>query len=396
MSVTFAQGFSAAGVASGLKTQPGALDTALVVNHGPQFSAGGVFTSNRVQAAPVKFSARTLDAAHFMDLPITAVALNSGGANACTGQAGYADVTRTAAAVASRLPGATTAANVLVASTGLIGVPLDMGRLLPGLVKADGVLAATAQAGQDAARAIMTTDTVPKLAQREAHGVRVGGMAKGAGMLAPQLATMLVVITTDARISHATAQDVIAEACRTTFNRVDSDACMSTNDTVLLLASGASGVTLELEELTELVREVCADLARQLVADAEGASHDVCVRVSHASSEDAAEAVAREIARANLVKAAIYGNDPNWGRIAAAAGCVSAERAPFDPEQMNIAVNNVWVCKNGGVGEDRTLVDMSAREVIIEVQLGAGEAAAEIWTNDLTHEYVEENSAYSS
>ena len=243
----------------------------------------------------------------------------------------------------------------------------------------------------------MTTDTVPKTAEATtASGVVVGGMAKGAGMLAPQLATMLVVLTTDADVDAETAQRALRDATRTTFDRVDSDACMSTNDTVILLASGASGVTVPLAELTEAVRAVSADLARQLVADAEGASHDVHVVVRSASTEDAAEAVAREIARSNLVKAAIFGNDPNWGRIVAAAGCVPEAVAPFDVADLSVTVNGVEVCRAGGAHRDRSEVDMTPREILIEVDLGAGDASADIWTNDLTHDYVEENSAYSS
>ncbi|MDO5646225.1 MAG: bifunctional glutamate N-acetyltransferase/amino-acid acetyltransferase ArgJ [Dermabacter sp.] len=395
MSVTSARGFRAAGIAAGLKST-GAEDIALVVNDGPEYAAGAVVTKNRVKAAPVVFSAHALETAHALDAPITAVLLNSGGANACTGEGGYADTTRSAAHVASLLAGHTTATQVLVCSTGLIGVRLPMPALLAGAEGAHAQLDAGELAGAAAARAIMTTDTVPKTATHTEHGVTVGGMAKGAGMLAPQLATMLVVVTTDAQLTHAETQRIIAEASRTTFNRVDSDACMSTNDTVILLASGASGVRLSEADMTERVRAVCADLARQLVADAEGASHDVLVRVENATSEEAAEAVAREIARSNLVKAAIFGNDPNWGRIAAAAGCVSEAVAPFDPHRMNISVNGVWVCRAGGVGEDREKVDMTEREVRIVMELNAGDASAEVWTNDLTHEYVEENSAYSS
>ena len=243
----------------------------------------------------------------------------------------------------------------------------------------------------------MTTDSVPKTATATTgSGVVVGGMAKGAGMLAPQLATMLVVLTTDADIDPATADAVLRSATATTFDRVDSDACMSTNDTVILLASGASGITPDGEELAEAVRKVCADLARQLVADAEGASHDIHVVVRSASSEQAAVAVAREIARSNLVKAAVFGNDPNWGRIVAAAGCVPEEVAPFAVEDLAVSVNGVQVCRGGGAHRDRSEVDMTPRETLIEVELGAGSATGDIWTNDLTHDYVEENSAYSS
>ena len=399
MSITYPRGFSAAGVAAGLASH-GAADLALIVNDGPHSSAGAVFTSNRVQAAPVRFSRRTLETAHAEHAPIRAVALNSGGANACTGTGGYADSESTARHVATLLGRDTTASNVLICSTGLIGTRLPMDAVIEGLTRAKAQMSSSPEAAQCAARAIMTTDTVPKTARgslttRQGE-VRVGGIAKGAGMLAPQLATMLAVLTTDAVLSHEQTQHIVSEACRVTFNRVDSDACMSTNDTVILMASGASGIVPDTAEITQLVTDVAAELARALVADAEGSSHDIRVEVTAASSEDAAEAVAREIARSNLVKAAIFGQDPNWGRIAAAAGCVSESVAPFDPDRMDIAVNGIWVCKAGAEGENRDLVDMSAREVHIEVRLHAGEHTASLWTNDLTHEYVEENSAYSS
>lgn len=393
MSVIAAKGFAAAGVAAGLKTT-GKKDLALVLNQGPHFSAGAVFTRNRVTAAPVIVSRAALAAAHAEDQPIHAIALNSGGANACTGQPGLADA-REMAAAAARVVGADASA-VLVASTGLIGVPLAMEKVTGGITAAAQDLARTSEAGTAAAQAIMTTDTVHKEAQRSSGGITVGGMAKGAGMLAPQLATMLAVITTDAVLSHDQAQRVIAQACATTFNRVDSDACMSTNDTVMLMASGASGIEPNLDDITELVREVAGDLARQLVADAEGASHDVHVIVTGAASVPAAEAVAREICRSALVKTAIFGNDPNWGRIVAAAGCVPEEIAPFNPDDLSVTINGIEVSRGGGVGEDRDQVDMSPRECEIIVDLGAGHERADMWTNDLTHEYVEENSAYSS
>ncbi|WP_347042921.1 bifunctional glutamate N-acetyltransferase/amino-acid acetyltransferase ArgJ [Brachybacterium nesterenkovii] len=389
MSVTAARGFRAAGVAAGLKSS-GAPDVALVVSDGPLDVAAAVFTSNRVQAAPVQWSRQAV-----ADGRARAVILNSGGANACTGPEGFADSHRTAEHVADALE--LSAQDVLVCSTGLIGVRLPMDSLLAGADAARAALADTEAAGLEAAQAIMTTDTVHKTAATTLpSGAVVGGMAKGAGMLAPQLATMLVVITTDAVVDAATADAALRGATATTFDRVDSDACMSTNDTVILLASGASGIEVGPEELAEGVREVSATLARALVADAEGASHDVHVVVTSATSEDAALAVAREIARANLVKAAIFGNDPNWGRIVAAAGCVPESVAPFDPARLAVRVNGVQVCRDGGVGEDRSLVDMTPRETLIEVDLGAGDASGDIWTNDLTHDYVEENSAYSS
>ena len=389
MTITRPRGFRAVGLAAGIKSS-GTEDLALVVNDGPRDVAAAVFTANRVQAAPVLWSRRAV-----ADGRARAVVLNSGGANACTGPEGFADTHRTAEHLADLLDIA--AQDVLVCSTGLIGERLPMEPLLAGAREATGRLAAGPEADASASRAIMTTDTVPKTAEATtASGVVVGGMAKGAGMLAPQLATMLVVLTTDADVDAETAQRALRDATRTTFDRVDSDACMSTNDTVILLASGASGVTVPLAELTEAVRAVSADLARQLVADAEGASHDVHVVVRSASTEDAAEAVAREIARSNLVKAAIFGNDPNWGRIVAAAGCVPEAVAPFDVADLFVTVNGVEVCRAGGAHRDRSEVDMTPREILIEVDLGAGDASADIWTNDLTHDYVEENSAYSS
>lgn len=389
MSITRPQGFRAAGLAAGIKST-GKHDLALVVNDGPRDTAAAVFTSNRVKAAPVLWSRQAV-----ADGRARAVVLNSGGANACTGPEGFGDTHATAEHLAGVLQ--VSAQDVLVCSTGLIGERLPLEPLLAGATAAAGALAAGEQADAAAAQAIMTTDTVPKTAEVVLpSGVVVGGMAKGAGMLAPQLATMLVVLTTDADVDAATAQQALAEATRTTFDRVDSDACMSTNDTVILLASGASGTAVEAEVLTEAVRAVSADLARQLVADAEGASHDVHVVVRSASTEHAALAVAREIARSNLVKAAIFGNDPNWGRIVSAAGCVPESVAPFAVTDLSVSVNGVEVCRGGGAHRDRSEVDMTPRETLIEVDLGAGSASADIWTNDLTHDYVEENSAYSS
>lgn len=389
MTITRPRGFRAVGHAAGIKST-GALDLALVLNDGPRDTAAAVFTANRVQAAPVVWSRQAV-----ADGRARAVVLNSGGANACTGPEGFADTHRTAEHAAEVLD--LSAQDVLVCSTGLIGERLPMEALLAGVTAAASSLGTGEQADADASRAIMTTDSVPKTATATTTGgVVVGGMAKGAGMLAPQLATMLVVLTTDADIDPATAEDVLRRATATTFDRVDSDACMSTNDTVILLASGASGATPGTEELAEAVRAVCADLARQLVADAEGASHDIHVVVRGADTEEAALAVAREIARSNLVKAAVFGNDPNWGRIVAAAGCVSESVAPFDAGDLSVTVNGVQVCKDGGTHRDRSEVDMTPRETLIEVDLGAGTATGDIWTNDLTHEYVEENSAYSS
>ena len=389
MSITRPRGFRAVGLAAGIKST-GKDDLALIVNDGPRDTAAAVFTANRVQAAPVLWSREAI-----ADGRALAVVLNSGGANACTGPEGFADTHRTAEHLAAELR--ISAQDVLVCSTGLIGQRLPMEPLLAGVTTAARQLSEGPEADSAAAGAIMTTDTVPKTAEVvTGSGVVVGGIAKGAGMLAPQLATMLVVLTTDADVDAETADAALRGATRTTFDRVDSDACMSTNDTVILLASGASGIAPELEELTEAVRAVSADLARQLVADAEGASHDVHVVVRSATTEDAALAVAREIARSSLVKAAIFGNDPNWGRIVSAAGCVPESVAPFDVADLSVTVNGIEVCRAGGAHRDRSEVDMTPRETLIEVDLGAGTAAGDIWTNDLTHDYVEENSAYSS
>ena len=387
MTVTHPQGFRASGVTAGLKAS-GRPDLALVVNDGPLQVAAGVFTTNRVVAAPVVWSRQVV-----ADGVVSAVVLNSGGANACTGPEGFGDTHRTAERVADVL--GVSAGDVVVCSTGLIGERLPMEQLLPGVDTAAAALAA--DGGDDAAVAIMTTDTVQKTATAVRDGWSVGGMAKGAGMLAPGLATMLVVLTTDAVTTSDQADAVLRAATRTTFDRVDSDGCMSTNDTVVLLASGASGVTPSAEELAGAVTEVCRSLARALVADAEGASHDIAVQVVNAGTEDAAVAVARAVTRSNLFKAAVFGNDPNWGRVLAAVGTVPAGVAAFDAELLDVSINGVQVCRAGGVGEDRSLVDLAtAREVRILVDLHAGTAEATVWTNDLTHDYVHENSAYSS
>ena len=391
MSVTAAQGFRAAGTAAGLKST-GKPDVALVVNDGPLDVAAAVFTSNRVVAAPVTWSRQVV-----ADGRASAVVLNSGGANACTGPEGFLDTHRTAEHTADAL--GVSAGDTIVCSTGLIGVRLPMDRLLPGVDAA--VAALSADGGIDAAQAIMTTDTVAKTAVvtvETASGTwTVGGMAKGAGMLAPGLATMLSVITTDAAVDAPTADAALRSATTTTFDRVDSDGCMSTNDTVVLLASGASGQRPTLDELTAAVTEVSASLSRQLVADAEGASHDIAVEVVGAHSEDAAVAVARAVTRSNLFKAAVFGDDPNWGRVLSAVGTVPEAVARFDASTLDVSINGVQVCRAGGVGDDRDLVDLAAqREVRVLVDLHAGDATATVWTNDLTHDYVHENSAYSS
>lgn len=383
MSVTSPRGFRAAGVTAGLKAS-GRPDLALVVNDGPEHHAAGVFTSNRVQAAPVTWTRQVV-----ADGRVDAVVLNSGGANACTGAPGFQDTHRSAEYVADLL--GIGAGDVAVCSTGLIGERLPMDLLLAGVAAAAEGL--DPEGGAAAATAIMTTDTVPKTAVAQRAGWSVGGMAKGAGMLAPALATMLVVITTDAVATPGTLDEVLRTATALTFDRIDSDGCMSTNDTVLLLSSGASGVSVSTADLTAAVSEVCASLARQLIGDAEGAHHDIAIEVSSADHEADALEVARAVARNNLLKCAIFGNDPNWGRVLAAVGTT---RAAFEPAALDVTMNGVEVCRAGGVGADRSLVDLSGREVHVVVDLHAGEATATVWTNDLTHEYVHENSAYST
>ncbi|MFG2588735.1 bifunctional glutamate N-acetyltransferase/amino-acid acetyltransferase ArgJ [Streptomyces sp. NPDC048438] len=384
MSVTAAKGFTAAGIAAGIKDS-GSPDLALVVNNGPRRAAAGVFTSNRVKAAPVLWSEQVLKGGE-----VTAVVLNSGGANACTGPQGFQDTHATAEKAAESL-GGHSAGEIAVASTGLIGLLLPMDKLLPGVEKAAAAL--SEHGGEKAAIAIKTTDTVHKTAVAGGEGWTVGGMAKGAGMLAPGLATMLVVLTTDADVEAPALDSALRAATRTTFDRVDSDGCMSTNDTVLLLASGASGITPAQAEFDQAVQSVCADLARQLIGDAEGASKDIRIEVINAATEDDAVEVGRSIARNNLLKCAIHGEDPNWGRVLSAIGTT---KAAFEPDRLNVAINDVWVCKNGSVGADRDLVDMRYREVRITADLAAGDESAVIWANDLTAEYVHENSAYSS
>ncbi len=388
MSVTAAQGFRAAGVAAGLKTS-GAADVALVVNDGPRWDAAGVFTANRVKAAPVLWSQQVLGGPR-----VRAVVLNSGGANACTGAPGFQDTRTTAERAAAALSSTGEgigAGEVVVCSTGLIGERLPMEKLLPGVRAAvDGL---SRDGGPVAAEAIMTTDTRPKNTVVAGAGWTVGGMAKGAGMLAPAMATMLCVLTTDAVAGSLVLDEALRAACRVTFDRIDSDGCMSTNDTVLLLASGASGVEPTAAELTEAVTAACQDLARQLIADAEGATKEIAIEVVGAASEDDAVEVGRSVARNNLVKTALFGNDPNWGRILAAVGTTSAV---FEPDAIDVAVNGVWVCRSGAAAEDRSKVDLSGRAVTVRIDLRAGTEAATIWTNDLSHAYVHENSAYST
>jgi glutamate N-acetyltransferase/amino-acid N-acetyltransferase len=375
----------------GLKST-GKSDVALVVNEGPSFVAAGVFTANRVFAAPIAWCRQVV-----ADGRVDAVILNSGGANAATGPEGFADTHATAEHVAAALQAVgrdVSAGDVAVCSTGLIGVRLPMDKLLGGVDAAVGELAA--DGGDAAAHAIMTTDSVAKTAVVQRDGWSIGSMAKGAGMLAPGMATMLCVVTTDADIDQDQADAALKEAVRTTLNRLDADGCMSTNDTVILMASGASGVSPEPAAFQEALTTVCHDLAQQLLTDAEGAEHDIAIKVVNATTEDAAEAVARAVARSSLFKAAVFGRDPNWGRIIAAAGTVPEEVAPFDANLLDVSVNGVQVCKAAGVGESRDLVDLTPRAVDVVIDLHAGDATATVWTNDLTHDYVHENSAYSS
>lgn len=376
-------GFRAAGVTAGLKDS-GRPDLALVVNDGPVRAAAGVFTANRVKAAPVVWSQQVLTAGE-----VDAVVLNSGGANACTGPDGFGDTHRTAEAVADAL--GTGAARVAVCSTGLIGVRLPMDLLLPGVAKAAGAL--SEDGGAEAAEAIRTTDTVAKTATAAGDGWTVGGMAKGAAMLAPALATMLAVVATDAVADPATLDAVLRAATAGSFDRVDTDGCMSTNDTVLLLASGASGVTADPAALQAAVTAVCQDLARQMVADAEGASKDIEITVRTAASVADALEAARAVGRSNLLKCALHGNDPNWGRVLAAVGTTGAA---FEPDALDVSINDVQVCRGGAPGDDRDLVDLTGREVRIVVDLHAGDQSATVWTSDLTAQYVHENSAYST
>ncbi|GAA1959017.1 bifunctional glutamate N-acetyltransferase/amino-acid acetyltransferase ArgJ [Nocardioides panacihumi] len=383
MSVTHPQGFLAAGVAAGLKSS-GAKDVALVVNSGPRFDAAHVFTANRCQANPVLWSKEVAK-----DGVVRAVVLNSGGANCYTGPEGFQTTHATAERVAGHL--GIGAGDVVVCSTGLIGLLNDRDVLLAGV---DAVVGALAPAGgDDAAHAIMTTDTVAKQVVVEGDGWSIGAMAKGAGMLAPALATMLVVITTDAVVPAADLDKALRAATRVSFDRLDSDGCMSTNDTVSLLASGASGIAPSLEEFTALLADACQDLALQLLADAEGADHSIAITTVNAAHEDEAVEVSRSVARSNLFKAAIFGKDPNWGRILASVGTT---QAAFDPADLDVALNGVWVCRGSAPAEDPSAISLEDRDVTVTIDLKAGSASATVWTNDLTLAYVHENSAYSS
>jgi len=383
MSVTAPLGFRAAGVTAGLK-HSGDRDVAVVINDGPSRAAAAVFTSNRVQAAPVKWSRQVVSGGR-----VRAVVLNSGGANACTGPLGFQDTHATAERLAAVL--GDSAGEIAVCSTGLIGERLPMDKLLPAVDVA--VAEADRAGGVHAADAIRTTDTVVKIAFRRPDGYSIGGMAKGAGMLAPALATMLVVLTTDADLTAQELDAALRSATAVTFDRLDSDGCMSTNDTVLLMASGASGVKPDRGDFTRALTEVCADLARQLQRDAEGASKYVSIEVVGAASETDAVTVGRSVARNNLLKCALAGSDPNWGRVLSAVGTTDAA---FDPDRLNVAMNGIWVCRAGAAGDDRSKVDLSGKDITITVDLSAGPHSAIILTTDLTEAYVHENSAYST
>ena len=376
------QGFRSGATAAGLKSS-GALDLTVIENLGPHFDAAAVFTSNKVVAAPVIWSRQVAK-----DGIVRAVVLNSGGANACTGPQGFADTHKTAEHVGVLLN--VSAGEVIVCSTGLIGEFLPMSKILSGLeiialqLNNDGLLTS--------AQAIMTTDTVPKIASAHRYGVEFTGIAKGAGMLAPALATMLSVVMTDAVVSE-NLHSVFARSTDRTFNRIDSDGCTSTNDTVLLMSSGASGVKITDEQLEELLMEVCGSLSEQLIADAEGSTKTVAIHVRNAASELDAVEIGRACARNNLLKAAIFGGDPNWGRVLAAVGTADAQ---MDPLAIDVKLNGVQVATNSAPDADKALVDFSHRLVEIEIDMKYGAYSAVIVTNDLSHDYVHENSAYST
>ncbi len=383
MSITAPAGFRAAGVAAGLKST-GARDLALVVNDGPRHDSASVFTTNRCKANPILWSEEVVK-----DGVVRAVVLNSGGANCYTGPDGFQTTHAVAESVASHL--GIGSVDVVVCSTGLIGLANSRDDLLAGVAAAHAAL--DASGGDDAAHAIMTTDSVSKQAVVEGAGWSIGGMAKGAGMLAPQLATMLVVITTDAVVPAADLDVALRAATRVSFDRLDSDGCMSTNDTVTVLASGASGITPPLPDFTEALTQLCTDLAMQLLRDAEGADHEIAITTVNAATEDDAVEAGRSVARSNLFKAAVFGKDPNWGRVLASLGTTSAA---FDPADLDVAMNGVWVCRRSTPAEDPSGVDLTPREVTVTIDLKAGTERATVWTNDLTHAYVHENSAYSS
>lgn len=375
------KGFVSGAVAAGLKSS-GALDLTIIQNLGPSNFASAVFTSNKVVAAPVIWSRQVLSGS-----AVSAVILNSGGANACTGPQGFADTHKSAELVAKKLE--ISASEVAVCSTGLIGEFLPMEKIESGIAS----ISLDRNGFESSAKAIMTTDSVPKMASASINGVQVSGIAKGAGMLAPALATMLSVVMTDAVVDPTSAEVAFKRAVELSFNRIDSDGCTSTNDTVLFMASGASGVKLADQDLQNLLNEVCSSLASQLIADAEGASKTIAIKVINAESEAEAVEVGRANARNNLLKCAIFGGDPNWGRVLAATGTAAAN---FDPLNIDVKLNGIQVCKSSAPAEDRNLVNFDDRLVEIEINLNSGSASATILTNDLTHDYVHENSAYAT
>jgi glutamate N-acetyltransferase / amino-acid N-acetyltransferase len=383
VTVTAPRGFRAAGVPAGLKST-GAKDLALVVSDGPAHDSATVFTANRCKANPILWSQEVVK-----DGVVRAVVLNSGGANCYTGPEGFQTTHAVAERVAANL--GIGAIDVVVCSTGLIGVTNPRENLLDGVDAAYAALGP--DGGNDAAEAIMTTDSVSKQVVVEGNGWSIGGMAKGAGMLAPQLATMLVVLTTDAVVPAADLDTALRAATGASFDRLDSDGCMSTNDTVTIMASGASGVTPPLGDFAEALSQASTDLAMQLLKDAEGADHEIAITVLHAVTEAEAVEVGRSVARSNLFKAAVFGKDPNWGRVLASIGTTSAV---FDPADLDVAMNGVWVCMGSTPAEDPAKVDLSGREVSVTIDLKSGSERATVWTNDLTHAYVHENSAYSS
>jgi glutamate N-acetyltransferase / amino-acid N-acetyltransferase len=386
VTLTTPQGFRAAGVAAGLKST-GALDLALVVNDGPAHAAAGVFTRNKVKAAPVLWSQQVLTTGR-----LRAVVLNSGGANACTGPEGFQTAHATAEKAAEALGCAPL--EVAVCSTGLIGKQLPREAVLAGVEAAAAALGDDAPSALAASTAIMTTDTVAKQsAYTDVTGWSIGGTTKGAGMIAPSMATMLTVLTTDAVVDSPVLDRALRAAVRVSFDRLDVDGSMSTNDTVLVLASGASGVAVDPTAFTTALTALCRDLAQQMQADAEGVTKRITVRVTGAATEDDAVTVARTIARDSLVKTAIFGSDANWGRIAAAAGYADAA---VDPDRLDIVVNGVLLCRGGVAAGGRTDADLSGKEVLVEVALGLGAGEADILTTDLSYAYVEENSAYPS
>ncbi len=376
------EGFIGGATAAGLKSN-GALDLTIIQNIGPRFDAAAVYTSNKVVAAPVMWSREVTKGK-----VVRAVALNSGGANACTGSQGFQDTHKTAEKVGDLL--GISSGEIVICSTGLIGERLPVDKILLGL----DVIASnlSAQSLDDVSRAIMTTDTVPKVATSQIEAVTVTGIAKGAGMLAPTLATMLSVVMTDA-VLPANAQEIFSKVIDRTFNRIDSDGCTSTNDTVILMGSGASGIELSAQNLTAALTEVCASLAEQLIEDAEGSTKSVSISVTGAANEEDAVEIARACARNNLLKCAIFGGDPNWGRVLAAVGTAKAE---MDPLSIDVVLNGVEVAKGSAPFADKNLVSFADRKVLIEINMNIGSATATVVTNDLSHDYVHENSAYST